>query len=100
MPIAVIDWVHPHPEDLSSLGDHIVATVLLPSIAELKRRLERADRNDRAPLALKERAHIVASRNHYTPPWTLIESDAGVDEIAELVRNLVNKPRMLSTDAD
>jgi len=88
-PVSVIDWVHPHPEDLSYLGPHVLAVVLLPSLDEIRRRLQWAGRAERFVLASKERRHIDAMRSSYTHPWTLIESDTDVKDLARTIADVV-----------
>jgi guanylate kinase len=88
-PVSVIDWVHPHPEDLSFLGENVVAVVLVPSAGELNKRLRTAGRLPRLALALAERDHILLHRDQYTSPWLLIESDAAALKVTETIERLV-----------
>ena len=87
--VSIIDWVHPHPEDLTFLGEHVLAVVLLPTPTVLERRLHKANRRDRITRALTERQQIVSSLDSYRPPWIVYEGDATVEQLAEFLNALV-----------
>jgi guanylate kinase len=87
--VALVDWVHPHPEDLTEIGPYAIGIVLLPSVRSLAARLETAGRPDRAERAISERAEIAARIDIYQPPWYVLESDEALSAIEEKVVAMV-----------
>ncbi len=75
----IIDWVHPHPEDLAWLGPRVVGIVLLPSVEALTERVRAADRSVRLMAALNERADIASKRSAYKSPWLICDADPSAD---------------------
>jgi guanylate kinase len=90
-PISIIDWVHPHPEDLSFLGQHVLALVLLPTLKALENRLREAHREDRIMRAVNERQQILSRLTSYKSPWMVHVGDVTVEHLAEFLWLIIQK---------
>jgi guanylate kinase len=85
---AIVDWVHPHPEDISLFGRYAIAIVLLPPPDVVAARLSAAGRTDRIERALAEHAEISKRRADYHPPWYVIGGDLPLTQLQNQVIRL------------
>lgn len=86
--VSIVDWVHPYPVNLSSLGVSALGVVLLPSVAELRRRLAHEGRTQRLQSAIRDHERILRHESTYPAGWIVYRDDPAVQSAAHAIHAL------------